>query len=235
MYFRTDDWHCLPDGRRYLGALSGELPNGLGIITLEDTNHFYAGEFVNGKRHGRGFLLTYLHWTTVESVWERGSYEEVMATAQFDSCGRVIHVDNVGRYVKQKVEHDKWEKTQDGYWENDVFVKEIQLNKLHQSPWNGCATIHTAAHTYLDILGSKSTYFNDIDKAGPDGHYSFNLPAYVTIYDDDHLLFLECYGRVFILGIDDQFTYRLYHHGYLEAEYTFTLLKGSACELESYR
>ena len=84
MYFRVHDWPVLPSGQSYFGNQSDDnKPNGLGVITLEDDHHFYIGEFVNGKRQGRGFLLTHEEWDSIDSVWVRGSYEEVMATAEF--------------------------------------------------------------------------------------------------------------------------------------------------------
>ena len=99
------DWLALPDGRRYQGETlqNSGIPHGLGIVTLGDDHHFYVGEFAYGKRHGRGFLLTHKEWDAVESVWVNGTYEEVMKTAEFDCCGRVIHVDRVGHYEKLKV------------------------------------------------------------------------------------------------------------------------------------
>ena len=233
MHFRVDDWPVLPSGQSYLGNLSDDnQPNGLGTITLEDDHHFYIGEFVNGKRQGRGFLLTHEEWDNVEDVWQRGTYEEVMATAEFDSCGRVIHVENVGHYVKQKVHHSQWKKSQDGYWQDDAFVKEISLEPLHQSPWKECYTSHFAEWAYIDTFTSSGEYRRYIYEAAPNGDYSFNLDAYITIYDDDHLMCVDTYGRVFVLGIGDTFEYDLYRPGgtdkkQVEAHFTFSLLRES--------
>ncbi len=231
MYFRVHDWPVLPSGQSYFGNQSDDnKPNGLGVITLEDDHHFYIGEFVNGKRHGRGFLLTHEEWDSIESVWVRGSYEEVMATAEFDSCGRVIHVDNVGHYEKQEVHHEVWKKSQDGYWQDDAFVKEVSLAPLHKSPWKDCYTSHYLDTPYIDTFMRSGEYKNDIDSALPDGACSLNLKAYVTIYDDDHLMFVDSYGCVFVLGIDETFEYDLYYPGCskdkrVEAHFTYSLYR----------
>ena len=112
MRLEPEQWLTLPDGRRYQGETDEvtNMPDGLGIITCEDFNHFYVGEFRDGKRCGRGFLLTHEQWSAVEPVWVNGSYEEVMATAEFDSCGRVIHTDRVGHYENRNIQHEAWKK-----------------------------------------------------------------------------------------------------------------------------
>ena len=59
MILYPNKWILLPDGKRYQGEIDTAtgLPHGLGMMALDATT-FYAGEFSNGKRHGRGFLIT---------------------------------------------------------------------------------------------------------------------------------------------------------------------------------
>ena len=59
MILYPNKWILLPDGKRYQGEIDKAtgLPHGLGMMALDATT-FYAGEFSNGKRHGRGFLIT---------------------------------------------------------------------------------------------------------------------------------------------------------------------------------
>ena len=75
MNLYPQEWLALPDGRRYQGETieNSCIPHGLGIITLDDDQHFYVGEFAHGKRHGRGFTLTHKQWEAVEPVWVNGT------------------------------------------------------------------------------------------------------------------------------------------------------------------
>ena len=77
MRLEPEQWTALSDGRRYQGETNEvtNLPDGLGIITCDDLSHFYVGEFRDGKRCGRGFLLLHEQWSAVEPVWVNGTYE----------------------------------------------------------------------------------------------------------------------------------------------------------------
>lgn len=208
MILYTEEWMQLADGRRYQGECdeTTHLPQGLGIIAI-DKDHFYVGEFKQGKRHGRGFIIYHEVFSRKENVWVSGSYEEVMATAQFDSCGRVIHCDPVGRYVPQTVTHENWNKLQDGIWDDDNFISPVDLSPLKQDPWKWAETIYTHTDFYDNEPGYPSTYNNNISSASEDGTYSFNGKAFVTVYDDSHLMFCDRYGHVFILGDNEEYHY----------------------------
>lgn len=224
MRLKPEKWQALPDGRRYQGSLNNEtnLPDGLGIVTCEDFNHFYVGSFRNGKRHGRGFLLVHEKWSAEEPVWVNGSYEEVMATAHFDNCGRVIHVDKVGHYENHTANHEKWRKECDGIWENDSFVSEISSDALRQEPWKSAMTLYSYDHYGNPVTDFRKAFTNHIADAEPDGAYSFNGRAYVTAYDDTHLLFCDCRGHVFTLAIDETHSY-LYTSDYYKEYHCFHL------------
>lgn len=208
MILRTDTWLLLPDGRRYKGATDpdGITPEGLGIMAVSE-NEFQIGNFLNGKLHGRGFTLTHEAWTNIEPVWIRGSYEEVMATAEFDSCGRVVHVDNVGHYEDRSVCHEKWTTDKDGFWEHGKFVNPIGKGLLKSLPWKWAITEYSRVDYYGGKPCSPAVYDNKIINAKPDGSYSFNGQAYVTVYDEHSLLFCDRYGTVFRLAPDEEYHY----------------------------
>lgn len=209
MNLQLEKWLELPDGRRYQGATNEvtNLPEGLGIITCEDYSHFYVGEFLDGKRNGRGFLLVHEQWSAVEPVWVNGTYEEVMATAEFDSCGRVIHTDRVGHYENRTVHHEAWKKESDGVWENDRFISPVASDALQKAPWKWAMTQYDCNHYGNPETDFRNAYTSHIADVTPDGSYSFNGSAYVTVYDDDHLLFCDRRGHVFTLGIDRSHSY----------------------------
>lgn len=208
MILYTERWMQLPDGRRYQGECdeTTHLPQGLGIIAL-DKDHFYVGEFKQGKRHGRGFIIYHEVYSRKEQVWVSGSYEEVMATAEFDSCGRVIHTDVVGHNEMRMVTNENWNKLQDGIWDDDNFISPVDLSPLKQNPWKWAETIYTHTDFYDNKPGYPSTYNNNISSARKDGSYSFNGKAFVTVYDDSHLMFCDRYGHVFILGDNEEYHY----------------------------
>lgn len=208
MILYTERWMLLPDGRRYQGECdeTTHLPQGLGIIAI-DKDHFYVGEFKQGKRHGRGFIIYHEVYSRKEQVWVSGSYEEVMATAEFDSCGRVIHTDVVGHNEMRMVTNENWNKLQDGIWDDDNFISPVDLSPLKQNPWKWAETIYTHTDFYDNKPGYPSTYNNNISSARKDGSYSFNGKAFVTVYDDSHLMFCDRYGHVFILGDNEEYHY----------------------------
>lgn len=215
MILHPEKWLELPNGKRYQGAVdekSGQ-PQGLGIIALDDT-HFYAGEFVLGMRHGRGFIITHEVEEREERIWVPGSYEEVMATAHFDACGRVVSCDNVGHYEPRMVRHNNWTKSQDGIWKDDEFVEPIDIYALHDAPWMWCDTKYTVVK-YYDNLPSAfpHVYEQQICEASQEGDYSFNGKAFVTVYDDDRLMFCDRFGHVFCLAPGGEYHYDVMRYG----------------------
>lgn len=174
MILYPNKWILLPDGKRYQGEIDKAtgLPHGLGMMALDATT-FYAGEFSNGKRHGRGFLIT-LEVEEKEGLrWVRGTYEEVMATAEFDSCGRVVHCDRVGHSVPCMVRYEKWVKSNDGTWASDVFVAPADLSALHGKPWKWAETTYKSVRYRDNSPNPFATEFkNQIREARRDGTYS---------------------------------------------------------------
>ncbi|MGN0213578.1 MAG: hypothetical protein ACI4AH_02075 [Muribaculaceae bacterium] len=204
MLLHPEEWALLPDGRRYQGETHKQtlLPDGLGIIALDDT-HFYAGEFAQGKRHGRGFLIIHTTKQQEEDIRVNGSYEEVMAKAHFDAAGRVTTYDPVGHYEKRTVKHHTWEKVNDGIWQDDEFVSDADTSPLHSLPWKWAivnldiTSYHSGLPDYMP-----SHYEKVIGSASKSGEFSLNGLAFVTPYDEQRLLFCSRQGHVFTLVPD---------------------------------
>ena len=56
------------------------------------------------------------------------------------------------------------------------------------------------------------------------GSYSFNGKAFVTVYDDSHLMFCDRYGHVFILGENEEYHYDvMWSNGTIKARHNFML------------
>lgn len=215
MILHTDEWLELADGKRYLGAVDNETgqPQGLGIVAIDDM-HFYAGDFVMGKRHGRGFIITHGLEVREEPVWIPDSYENVMATAEFDSNGRVVRCDRLGHYEPRMVRHDSWAKSQDGIWADDEFVEPIDIYALHDAPWMWCDTKYTVVEYYDNLpCAFPRVYESQICEASQEGDYSFNGKAFVTVYDDGSLMFCDRYGHVFRLAPEGEYHYDVMRYG----------------------
>ena len=225
MNLHPDKWALLPDGRRYQGDTdtSTMLPHGLGIIALDDS-HFYAGEFVGGKRHGRGFVIERTAEEREEEVWVNGTYEEVMATAHFDNAGRAISYDNVGRYERRKVLHVSWAKTHDGVWENDLPVSDANIKALHQAPWKWAVAECSVSQYCGSVPDVPSLYEAPIGELSAEGSIELNGKTFVTPYNEHSLLLCSSQGHVFVLapGDNKQFFNR-YSNGNPSEYFSYTL------------
>lgn len=225
MNLHPDKWALLPDGRHYQGDTdtSTMLPHGLGIIALDDS-HFYAGEFVGGKRHGRGFVIERTAEEREEEVWVNGTYEEVMATAHFDNAGRAISYDNVGRYERRKVLHVSWAKTHDGVWENDLPVSDANIKALHQAPWKWAVAECSVSQYCGSVPDVPSFYEAPIGELSAESSIELNGKTFVTPYNEHSLLLCSSQGHVFVLapGDNKQFFNR-YSNGNPSEYFSYTL------------
>lgn len=182
------------------------IQDGLGMLPL-DKWHFYVGQFVNGKRNGRGFVLYHEHHKTKKPYWQRGTYEEVMATAEFDSCGRVIHTDNVGKWITVTETVDRWHVEQNGIWRNNRFVREIDHASLYSDVWKD------ALITRTDYMHAKRSHcphdfrFENIPSV--QAGIPYNIDIFVTPYDDFRLLACTTEGHPFILNVGEETTVKL--------------------------
>lgn len=160
-------WDTCPLGKKYLGSTDPKsgLPDGLGLLEVAP-ELLYAGELRQGRRQGRGFMLRLKDYSRTERYYHRFSYEQVMRTADFDSCGRVTHTGPGGEWRTERIEDFRLEKEQDGMWEDDVLVSEVDESLLHGEPWIYCALtsadifyrrgaapkmIHTSTHTLAEL------------------------------------------------------------------------------------
>lgn len=225
MNLHPDKWALLPDGRHYQGDTdtSTMLPHGLGIIALDDS-HFYAGEFVGGKRHGRGFVIGRTAEEREEEVWVNGTYEEVMATAHFDNAGRAISYDNVGHYERRKVLHVSWAKTHDGVWENDLPVSDANIKALHQAPWKWAVVECSVSQYCGSVPDVPSFYEAPIGELSAESSIELNGKTFVTPYNEHSLLLCSSQGHVFVLapGDNKQFFNR-YSNGNPSEYFSYTL------------
>ncbi|MGM9802691.1 MAG: hypothetical protein ACI308_00785 [Muribaculaceae bacterium] len=229
MLLHPDEWALLPDGRRYQGETdkSTMLPNGLGIIALDDS-HFYAGEFAQGKRHGRGFLIIHTTKQQEEDIWVNGSYDEVMATAHFDAAGRATSYDPVGQYEKRTVKHHSWKKANDGFWQDDEFVSDADTSPMHSLPWKwAIANLDvTSYHSGLPDSMPKH-YDKTIGSVSESGELSLNGLAFVTPYDEQRLLFCSRQGHVFTLVPDVERNFDIRNaNGAMRERHTYSLSFG---------
>ena len=200
-------WSAVPgsDTLRYMGetdAATG-MPDGMGILAYDDS-HFSIGELRQGRRHGRGFLYIKEEKTEVKPVWHRGTYEEVMATAEFDSCGRVIHCENVGKWVNEGVTTATWHKEQDGHWQDDAYAGDADVSPLYRHPWNKRELGYGHYSLYDGSAGSEyGPFFSPLSGLKKDG--AFGDYHMATLYDADHLLVVTHQQRVCKLGVGDSF------------------------------
>ena len=207
IHFRSEDWPMSPDGKRWYDGREGEqtgVPNGLGILEYSKES-YYVGEVREGKRHGRGFMLRQETRVTKEQYFHHYSYEEVMATAEFDSCGRVIHTGPSGEVRTQEKREVFFVKEQDGQWENDHFTQPIDLTLLHSEQFSQCVlTNHHILLTSNDYAVVWGPYVTPVSDVTDKGLITFNgYDCFVTPYDAHRLLLLTNEKSIFIVGVGE--------------------------------
>ena len=201
-----DDWDKTPDGSKYQGQtdpLSGQ-PNGLGILKLRGQD-FYVGELRQGKRHGRGFVLHLKVERKRETYYHRYSYEEVMSTAEFDSCGRVIHTGPGGEVRTIEKKEGTYIKEKDGWWEDDVFKRPADLSLLQGEPFCQCELSYQDGEVSKEnpdrFIIHYGPYVASLSEMTDRGVVKFNgYESFVTPYDDHRLLVLTSDHALFIVG-----------------------------------
>ena len=196
MSFDLRDWPDQFEGKPYRGEKdpSTGKPEGYGVLLYPDGEGkpvlLYAGAFRQGLRHGRGYLL---RLKEVDASYERKpTYEEVMSTAEFDSCGRVIHVDNIQSITVHRTE-SLWMLEQDGLWEEDAFVEPCPRDF---TPWKESkvyaqwdeVSFGSVSHSYMAEKASVA----EAPEAG-DLHFGW-YDVQLTPLPDGRLLLLEDHG-----------------------------------------
>ena len=176
---------------------------------------------------GYGFIFS--RNETVTTFTRRKTYEEVMSTAEFDSCGRVIHTE--GGMVTKRYTSVEWICEGAGYWHNgapaQLAENQPASNQPAQPAENQPAGNHadpaanpTGTHRRLILNAVYKEYsFGkhhrtaldhdfDISEAGPDGHLKGGwYELHVWPLPDGRVLCLEHHGAVFILAPGETFIY----------------------------
>lgn len=224
---KPECWMSLKDGRKYLGAIDALTlePDGLGIVALSEGT-FYAGEFRSGLMAGRGMVVTCEEWDSLDPVWRPGSYEETMATAQFDQAGRITHVDSVGTWEKQQRHHTHWHKDKDGFWLDNTFQREMNRGPLGREPWRNARTTYIQCELYSGRCNYPHIYQKDFDSLTMGGEYILNNAAFVTLYDDLHILACSYRGKVFTLAPGEEVTFHSRESADHPVEHILTLSFG---------
>ena len=181
---------------------------------------------------GYGFIFS--RNETVTTFTRRKTYEEVMSTAEFDSCGRVIHTE--GGMVTEKRTSVEWICEGAGYWQNGAPAQpaenqpaenqpaENQLASNQPAQPDGNPADPTANPTgthprlilnavykeYMFGKHSRTALDHDFDlsEAGPDGHLKGGwYELHVWPLPEGRVLCLEHHGAVFILAPGESFIY----------------------------
>ena len=192
-------------GKRYVGGLTySGRPEGFGVLQLEP-DVYYVGQFLNGQAHGRGFILAYKEWTEKTTVTYQGTYEEVMATAEFDSCGRVVHCDPVvhTKEVDQTIE--QWHIERDGKWTMDKLVKELAPTILTSEAWREAVLGYSTGEVF-DRFDSFAPRYKTrpLRDREEDGSIKLENYWFVTPFDNISLLVLPNHGAPFRLEIGQE-------------------------------
>ena len=211
-------WIDLPDGRRLLGD-----ENGLGCIvdpaaeTADGASEIaFAGELKGGVLNGYGFVFR--KKVTEETYTRRPTYEEVMSTAEFDSCGRVIYCDGSMRTeVRRNVE---WIKEGIGLWKDGRLV---ELSKM-VFPEGLVLTAKWDEYTYEKLNYEYMPEDMPLSGANEDGVLEKGwYKACVQPLPDGRIMVLEGHGAVAILAPGDSFTFEHDKNPTCYNTYTYTL------------
>ena len=199
-------WTTCILGKKYYGNIDSvtEMPDGLGIMSMEN-DQLYVGEFQQGRRHGRGFMLRLEDHSHTEQYFQHYSYEQVMSTAEFDSCGRVVHTGPSGEWKTEHVEDFRYVKEKDGVWDNDALVSEIDDSLLKQKPWADYELISSGIH--YDEVKMQNPVKAPLSSLEPGGVLKVDgSPYFITQYGDDGLLVLTNSNKEmpFIVRIDGE-------------------------------
>lgn len=205
-----NNWPACATGQKYRGSIDKAtgLPHGLGIIELQP-GLLYAGEWRQGKRHGRGFLLRLEDRSREEKYWHRYSYEQVMETAEFDSCGRVVSTGPSGEWRTSHVEEYAFAKEQDGLWQDDALVCDVGSSLLRDKAWSGYTLMQRdLLLTSGDYPVDWTPWHSSLAQLEADGTLKVNGYAhFITPYDNDRLLVLNYSGAPPIVVPKDGLAY----------------------------
>lgn len=188
------NWTELEDGRKLWGS-----ENGLGTI-VSPNGDIGSGELRQGVLNGYGFAFVKREWD--EEKTRKKTYEEVMETAEFDSCGRVIYCD--GSPLTYKEHRVDWLPIGMGLWENGELKQQSDMKfpegLIFQGQWVEMM-YERVHHEYLP----EETKLTDL-KA--DGLAELGwTKAYLQPLPDGKILGIDDNGIPFILAPGEEFEY----------------------------
>ena len=188
------NWTILDDGRKLWGS-----ENGLGTI-VSPNGDVGSGQLKEGVLNGYGFAFVKREWD--EEITRKRTYEEVMETAEFDSCGRVISCGSpMTTYKEHRVD---WLPIGIGLWENGVLKQQSNMQFPQGLKFEG---------QWVEMMYEKvhRRYLPE-DKAltdlREDGLAELGwTKAYLQPLPDGNILGIDDNGIPFILGPGEEFVY----------------------------
>ncbi|MBO4605341.1 MAG: hypothetical protein J5667_02215 [Bacteroidales bacterium] len=188
------NWTELEDGRKLWGS-----ENGLGTI-ISPEGDIGSGQLKDGVLNGYGFAFIKKTWE--ETITRKKTYEEVMETAEFDSCGRVIYCD--GSPLTYTEKREDWILMGAGLWEDGKLVRQSDMKFPEDLVFQG---------QWVEIMYDKVHYeyqpeeilLSEVPKDGL-AHLGWT-GAYIQPLPDGRILGIESNGIPFILGPGEEFVY----------------------------
>ena len=104
---------------------------------------FWGAKSQDGTPNGFGVMVEH-RIRTITETFQR-SYEEVMRTAEFDSCGRVIHT--ISGYYTQDRQEEEWCVLEIGWWKDGQLEKRWEIDG---KPWTSWMLHHRITGCYGD-------------------------------------------------------------------------------------
>ena len=210
--FYGKNWKELEDGRLLYGSLDG-----LGSVVTGDEK-IYSGQLKNGVLDGYGFAFTKKEWE--ETITRKRTYEEVMETAEFDSCGRVIWCD--GSPITYQKHHEDWPNVGTGLWKNGELIKPAVM----AFPEGLELTAQWKEYTYNKVNYEYLKETLPLGEIAPDGYVSAGwYQMYIQPLPDGRMLCLNDYTIPFILAPGETFIYNHDKNDICYNSYIYSLAK----------
>lgn len=226
------DFTDIGDGRRFwrgedgLGTIvarngsvvAGQLSAG-SVNPSEEDGHCPA---IAHALDGYGFIFS--RNETVTTFTRRKTYEEVMSTAEFDSCGRVIHTE--GGMVTKRYTSVEWICEGAGYWHNGAPAQPTGNLTPPIAATPPRLILNAVYKEYMFGKHHRTALDHDFDisEAGPDGHLKGGwYELHVWPLPDGRVLCLEHHGAVFILAPGESFIYNPDKNDTYYKTYIYTL------------
>ncbi len=184
--------------RYYRGQLDEDgVPSGVGLMCVGE-GLIYVGEVVRWERQGRGYMLRLK--VTKKEVTRRKTYEEVMETAEFDSCGRPIHYDE-SPFITEVHTLEEWSIEDDGLWEEDSFRTPLERD------FSAYPHMELEAVKF-DVFDGKAKYrhYPDTFEIGPNGADD-DKDVRITPLPGGRIMVCDSFGAAFALSPGDEYSF----------------------------